>query len=99
MPHISEYDVETKFIERLGSLGYNYVTLKNYDDVLANFRLKLAEFNADKLMEVKGKASFSDAEFKRILIHVENKSVYHYGKAIKGYRSIGIGGQWNFKKK
>lgn len=28
----------------------------------------------------------------------KGKDYYHYGKAIKGYTSIGIGGQWYFKK-
>ena len=63
MPHITEYEVETKFIERLESLGYTYTQLNNYTDVLSNFRLQLASFNAKKLMEVKGKAAFSDAEY------------------------------------
>ena len=31
MPHISEYEVETKFIDRLESIGYKYAELKNYD--------------------------------------------------------------------
>ena len=75
MPHLSEYEVETRFLDRLESLGYTFAPLNNYDDVLANFRLELAKFNAKKLLEAKGEAAFSDAEFKRVLIHVENKSV------------------------
>ena len=35
MPHISEYEVEAKFIDRLESLGYTFAPLNNYDDVLA----------------------------------------------------------------
>ena len=42
MPHISEYEVETKFIDRLESIGYQYADLKNYDDVLRNTRAQLA---------------------------------------------------------
>ena len=34
MAHISEYEVETKFIDRLESIGYQYVELENYEDVL-----------------------------------------------------------------
>ena len=37
MAHVSEYEVETKFIDRLESIGYVFVELKNYDDVLENF--------------------------------------------------------------
>ena len=68
MPHLSEYEVETRFLDRLESLGYTFAPLNNYDDVLANFRLELAKFNAPKLLEAKGEAAFSDAEFKRVLI-------------------------------
>ena len=39
MPHISEYEVEAKFIDRLESLGYTFAPLNNYDDVLAIFGL------------------------------------------------------------
>lgn len=39
MLHISEYDVENKFIDRLESIGYQFVQLDNYDGVLANFRM------------------------------------------------------------
>ena len=28
MPHISEYEVETKFIDRLESIGYEYIEMK-----------------------------------------------------------------------
>ena len=83
MPHVSEYEVEVRFIERLESLGYTFAPLNNYDDVLANFRLELSKFNAAKLIEAKGEASFSDAEFKRVLIHVENKSVYESAKILR----------------
>ena len=72
MAHVSEYEVETRFIERLESIGYNYIQLDNYNDVLTNFREQLALFNAEKLMEAKGTSSFSDAEFNRVLIHMDN---------------------------
>lgn len=83
MPHISEYDVETKFINRLESIGYEYVDLKNYDDVLLNFRTQLASFNAVKLTEAKGIASFSDTEFNRVMIHLDNHSVYESAKLLR----------------
>lgn len=42
---ISEYEVENFFIDKLESIGYKYVQLDNYDDILKNFRIQLAEFN------------------------------------------------------
>lgn len=69
--HISEYDVENKFIDRLESIGYQFVQLDNYDGVLANFRMQLATFNAKVLNAVVHAVSFSDAEFQRIMIYVK----------------------------
>ena len=83
MPHVSEYDVETKFIDRLESIGYEYADLTNYNDVLDNLREKLAEFNAPKLIDAKGKVAFSDAEFERVMIHLDNKSVYDSAKQLR----------------
>ena len=83
MAHISEYDVENRFIERLESIGYTYIELKNYDDVLANFRTQLAKFNSEKLIAAKGLADFSDSEFSRIMIHVDNHTVYESAKIMR----------------
>ncbi|MDD3049259.1 MAG: type I restriction endonuclease subunit R [Bacilli bacterium] len=84
MPRVqSEYEVETIFIDRLQEMNYTYVDLKNYDDVVDNFRKQLAKFNSEKLIEVKGDDSFSDAEFNRIMIHVDNKSVYESAKIMR----------------
>lgn len=83
MSHVSEYDVETRFIDRLEKIGYEFVKLDDYSDVLNNFRNMLAKFNSTKLIEAKGVAEFSDAEFERVLIHVENKSVYESAKILR----------------
>lgn len=83
MPHISEYEVETKFIDRLESIGYQYAELGNYEDVLANCRRQLAAFNAPKLKEAKGSESFSDSEWNRVLIHLDNHSVYESAKILR----------------
>jgi len=83
MAHISEYDVETKFIDRLESIGYQYVDLCDYDDVLSNARTQLTKLNAAKLMEAKGEASLSDAEWNRVLIHLDNHSVYESAKLLR----------------
>lgn len=83
MGHISEYDVETKFIDRLESLGYTFVQMDTYEDVIVNFRTQLAKFNAKKLLEKSHDASFSDAEFHRIMLHVDNQSVYESAKRLR----------------
>lgn len=83
MGHISEYDVETKFIDRLESLGYTFVQMDTYEDVIVNFRTQLAKFNAKKLLEKGHDVSFSDAEFHRIMLHVDNQSVYESAKRLR----------------
>lgn len=83
MAHISEYEVETKFIDRLESIGYEYVEMKNYDDVLDNFKAQLIKFNEEKIIEANGIADLSDAEFNRVLIHLDNKSVYESAKILR----------------
>ena len=83
MPHVSEYDVETKFIDRLESIGYDYVDLKDYSGVIANFRKQMAAFNAPKRMEAKGEAALSEAEFDRVMIHLDNHSVYESAKLLR----------------
>ena len=83
MPHISEYEVETKFINRLESIGYQYADLKNYDDVIRNAREQISALNAEKLIESKGSAVLTDSEWSRVLIHLDNHSVYESAKILR----------------
>ena len=57
------------------ALGYEYVELNNYSDVLANFRKQICRFNSARLIAIKGAAEFSDAEFRRLLSQIENFTV------------------------
>ena len=45
--------------------------------------MQLAKFNAEPLIEAKGEAAFTDDEFERVLIHVENHSVYESAKVLR----------------
>lgn len=83
MAHISEYEVENKFISKLENIGYTYIELKNYDDVILNFRKQLAILNKEKLLATKGTAEFSDTEFDRIMVHVDNHTVYESAKIMR----------------
>lgn len=71
----NEYKVEIDYIEHMQTLGWKFVELKNYEDVKANFRKQICKFNADKLIATKGVAELSDAEFRRLLLQVENFDV------------------------
>ena len=82
MGHISEYDVENKFIDRLETIGYEYVELKNYSDVLIIFKTQLEALNCEKL-NAAGVKNLSEAEFNRVMIHLDNRSVYESAKALR----------------
>lgn len=72
---MNEYTVEKTYIEHLQTLGYEYVDLHNYNEVVSNFRVQVCRLNAQKLTAAKGIAVFSDTEFKRLLRQVENFDV------------------------
>ena len=46
---ISEYEVENLFIERLGTIGYKYVELKNYTEVMLKSSIKKKSSRAKAL--------------------------------------------------
>ncbi len=94
MSHISEYEVENILIDRLESIGYSFIKLNTYEDVLANFRTQLAKLNAKKLEEKGHVASFSDAEFNRIMIHMDNHFVYESAKILRDKYILQTGILW-----
>ena len=49
----SEYEVESIFIEKLGEMGYDFIPMSNYNDIVNNFRTQLCKVNAENLMEAK----------------------------------------------
>ena len=79
----SEYEVESIFLDRLQEMGYTYVQLKNYDDVAANFREQLYMVNKDALMAKKGAAELSDSEFHRVMLRLNNHTVYESAKILR----------------
>lgn len=56
-------------------IGWKFIELKNYDELKINFRNQICRFNADKLIAAKGVAELSDAEFRRLLLQIENFDV------------------------
>lgn len=79
----SEYQVEDQYIDRLEELGYEYVELKNYFDVQDNFRRQFCKLNAKALIESKGTAELSDAEFRRVMIRLEGHTVYESARILR----------------
>ena len=83
MARVSEYEVENLFIDRLMSIGWEYVNLRDYGEVLTNFQHQLARLNAEKLVEAKSEATLSREEFSRVMNHVDNHSVYDSARILR----------------
>lgn len=79
----SEYEVEELYVDRLCEMGYEYVELKNYSDVCTNFRDQFCKLNAGELITAKGKAELSEKEFDRVMLRLENHSVYESAKILR----------------
>lgn len=84
MPKVlSEYEVESLYIDRLSELGYEYIELKNYDDVCENFCEQFCKLNSRVLIEGKGVASLSASEFDRVMIRLENHTIYESARILR----------------
>jgi type I restriction enzyme R subunit len=57
----SEQSLENELIEQLKSMEYDYITLKDENDLLSNLRNQL---------EMHNNIMFSDSEFKKVLNHL-----------------------------
>ncbi len=79
----SEYEVESLFINRLQEMDYTYIELNNYDDVVANFREQLCKVNRDSLIAKKGVAELSDSEFYRVMLRLNNHTIYESAKILR----------------
>ena len=81
---VSEYEVENLFLQQLQGLGYEYVQLNNYFDVLDNFKEQLEKLNREKIIEAKhGEEHLSEAEFSRLLTKLDGNTVYESAKILR----------------
>lgn len=79
MGYQSEAQLESNLLQQLKTQGYEAVELKDYEAVVANFRAQLNKFNEAKL----NGQPLSDKEFKRVLVEIEGKSIYHSAKILR----------------
>lgn len=80
---MTEYEVEEIFINQLKEQGYSYVNMANYDELLANFREQFCKVNEKTLIEAKGIAELSDSEFDKIMLRLENHTIYESAKILR----------------
>ncbi len=74
MTHQSEQQLEKTLIEQLQRLGFAYIGLEDTAAVTANLRSQLEKFN---------QTTFSDAEFTRILNHVNKGDRFQKAKTLR----------------
>lgn len=79
----TEYEVERIFIEQLEGLGYQYIDMANYNDLTANFGVQFCKANAKALIEAKGVAELSDNEFAKIMLRLDNHTIYESAKILR----------------
>ena len=64
-------------------MGYDFVPMKNYDDVCDNFRKQFCKLNSKELMAAKGVAELSNAEFDRVMLRLDNHTIYESAKILR----------------
>ena len=77
--YTTEYDVENKFIKVITTNWYKYNNLSSYEELLVNFREKLNLLNKDIL----NSKPLTDAEFKEIIIYLENKTIFEASQILR----------------
>ncbi len=80
---MTEYEVEEIFINQLKEQGYPYVDIANCDDVFDNFRKQFYKVNSKALIEAKGIVKLSDSEFDKIMLRLENNTIYESAKILR----------------
>lgn len=79
----TEYELESLFIERLQQMGYEYVEMKSYNDLLINFKKQFERLNKDKITEAKGSGVLSSTEFDRVMLRLNGKTVYESAQILR----------------
>lgn len=82
MPVQSEAALENGLIATLQKMNYEYVHIEEEKNLAANFKEQLEKHNRKKLMEC-GRTEFTDAEFDKILIHLEGGTRFEKAKKLR----------------
>lgn len=79
MHYQSEAELEKHLLEKLQEIDYEYVNLKDYNELVANFRKQLNIVNK----EVLNGEDLTDTEFNRIMIKLNNNTVFNAAKIVR----------------
>lgn len=80
----SEAKLEGRMIDQLRKQGYNYVEIKDVQDLEDNFRKQI---NLHNKVELNGK-DLSDKEFEKLMIKISGKSIFQTAKELRQKQDI-----------
>lgn len=75
----SEQTLENNLVAQLSEQGYERVTIADNAELLANLKRQLEKHNAEKL----GGSPLSEAEFKRVVNHLDKGNVFDRAKILR----------------
>lgn len=78
----SEQILESGLIKTLQENGYEYILLKEEENLFANFKTQLEKHNK-KQLALYGREQFTDKEFERIRIHLEGGTRFEKAKKLR----------------
>lgn len=79
MSYESEKTLEDKLIKQLYGEGYEIVNIPDEEALISNFREQLFQYNKAVLKD----EPFTDMEFRKIMAHLEGKSVFNSAKILR----------------
>ena len=77
----SEEILEQGLIKTLTEMSYEYVSIKEEENLLTNFKVQLEKHNRKELAE-HGREHFTDKEFDKILLYLETDSDMTYNEDV-----------------
>ena len=75
----SESVLEDNLIKRLSQSGYEFIKINNEDELVSNFKVQLEKLN---------KCELSDEEFNKILLYLDQGSIFDKAKKLRDYFHI-----------
>ena len=83
----SEEILEQRLIKTLTEMSYEYVSIKEEENLLANFKVQLEKHN-QKELAAHGREHFTDKEFDKILLYLEGGTRFEKAKKLRDLKSF-----------
>ena len=83
----SEEILEQGLIKTLQEMSYEYISIKEEENLYANFKLQLEKHNRNELA-LHGRESFTDKEFDKILLYLEGGTRFEKAKKLRDLKDF-----------